>query len=258
VGLISSGIDKVTAFALPVGIAADGSFITEPLAVLVRWHSTNSDKFHQIYVNGEYAGSTIDTQQREMIVHFRSCFKRAGRIEVYAVEPEYAQRDFSDEAGMIKQMGRVRLCWPRSQNLPVGATGKIYSNNGAGDIDIDEPLTETAIRLWPCWQDKGGFGMSRFGRSDLGYDGSAATGFGRGSFGNGEFGFDADMVCWTSGALEKGRYKFAVKVTDAYGNKDEGENETEFVTVVPEPVPCEQVDVASFDKETNELILSIK
>ena len=99
--------------------------------------------------------------------------------------------------------------------------------------------------------------MSRFGNSDWGYDGSAAIGFGKGVFGKGEFGFGADMVCWTSGSLDKGQYKFGVKIIDNCGNEDEGQSETELVTVIPEPEPCEQLSIASFDKEANKLVLNI-
>ena len=53
-GLISSSIDRVRAFALAAGIAADGISVNEPLSVLVKWRSQHGDKLHQVYVNGEF------------------------------------------------------------------------------------------------------------------------------------------------------------------------------------------------------------
>ena len=254
--LISTGINEVRAFALPGGIAGDGSFTPEPMVVLVRWQSEWNDKLHQVYVNGEYAGYTFNTEQREMKVHL--CLSsRAARVEVFAIEPIDGVKDFSDELGAIEQMGQVVLSWPRWQNLPIGGGVEVYSNNGSGEIDYDDSVTTQPNRIWLSWQDKAGFGMSQFGRSDWGYDGSAATGFGKGSFGKGEFGFCGDMICWNSESLQKGAYKFAAKIVDSFGNEDEGESETEFLTVIPAAVPCEEVNVVSFDKETNELVLNI-
>lgn len=257
-GLISGGIDKVRAFALPAGIGADGRVVAEPQTVLVRWHSEWSNKLHQIYVGGEYAGTTADTEQREMVVHVRCLWQSAVRIEVFAVEPWQGSVDLSGELVTVcNGSGRVRISWPRLQNLPVGAVAQIFSNKGSGSIDYDEPVTSRPERLWPAWQDKGGFGLSRFGRSDFGFDGSAAVGFGRGAYGRGEFGFDADMVSWTSSELRSGIYKFAVRIVDGFGNEDEGLKETEPTTVIPGAKPPEEVTIASFDKGTNALILSV-
>jgi len=258
VGLIISGIDKIRAFALPVGIGTDGQVISEPQAVLVRWHSEWTDKLYQIYVNGEYAGATVDAEQRKMIIHMRSSWQRAVRIEVFAIEPGQANLDFSEGLETAKRnSGRVKISWPRLHNLPMGAAAQIFSNNGSGNIDYGQPATSRPVRIWPAWQDKGGFGFGMFGESDFGFDGSAAVGFGRGAYGLGEFGFDADMMNWRSSELETGDYKFAVKISDMFGNENEGLNETETITVIPGPKPAEEVTITSFDKETNELVLSV-
>jgi hypothetical protein len=258
VGLISSGISKVRAFCLPAGIGADGKIIAEPRRALVRWHSDWLDKLYQVYVNGKYAGSTFGSKQRELIVHIPSSTQSAAVIEVFAVEPELIDLDFSDELQNADgKTGRVRINWSRRQSLPLRATAQIYSNNGSGDIDYDAPVNETPKIIWPAWQDKGGFGLSKFGRSDFGFDASAAIGFGRGCFGAGEFGLDADVISWTSGQLQPGKYKFAVKVLDSRSNEDEGRNETELMTVIPGARPAEEVSPASFDKQTNELVFSV-
>jgi hypothetical protein len=258
VGLISSGISKVRTFCLPAGIGADGRITKEPRRALIRWHSEWPDKLYQVYINGEYAGSTFGSKQRELIVHIPSSPQSAVRIEVFAVEPELVDLDFSDELeGDFEKTGRVKISWPRSQSLPFGAATQIYSNHGEGDVDYESPVNNAAKRVWPAWQDKCGFGLSRFGRSDFGFDASAAIGFGKGFFGLGEFGLDADVIDWTSEQMQAGAYKFAVKVVDSQGNQDEGQGETELMTVIPAAKPAEDMSLTSFDKQTNKLVFSI-
>jgi len=254
--LISDGIERIRAFELPSGIWADGRAVAEPRIALVEWHSAWSDKFYQLYVNGRYAGTTVDSQQRQMIVQIPACFETPVRIEVFAVEAENADIDFSGEIdSSIGQTGRVRIRFLRSQNLPIGATAQIYFDNGTGQIDYDHPLNDSAIRIWLAWQDKAGFGMSKFGFSDFGFDSAAAVGFGRGSFGNAQFGLDADTFDWVSPQMPAGIYRFAAKVIDEAGN--ESSIETCQVTVTPAARPVERVEVSSFDKQTNQLVLKV-
>ena len=258
--LISSGIENVRAFELPAGIWANGDCVGTPRAALVKWadKASQSDMFYQVYVNGQYAGATVDRRQRQMIVPVPSSFESAVRIEVFAVEAEQAHSDFSKElASPPAVSGRVRISLLRSQNLSSGATAEIYFDNGTGVIDYSQPLSNRAIRIWPSWQDKTGFGMSRFGAGDFGYDSAAAVGFGKGSFGQGQFGLDADAIEWTSPLLMAGVYKFGVKITDGAGNKSSA-SETEPITVIPAARPAEQVSISSFDKQTNELVLNIE
>ena len=255
--LISSGIDRVRAFELPSGVWADGRYVGAPRIALIKWRSSFRDKFHQIYVNGRYGGSTVDSQQRQMIVQIPTCLETPVRVEVFAVEADQADTDFSNEIDLSPgQTGRVRISLLRRQSLPIGAIAQVYFDNGTGEINYDSPLTDSPIRIWPAWQDKAGFGMSRFGVSDFGYDSAAAVGFGKGSFGNGQFGLDADTFEWTSPPMNAGVYKFAVKITDRVGNESSC-SETRQVTVTPAAKPAEQVSISSFDKQTNQLVLSV-
>jgi len=255
--LISSGIDKVRAFELPGGVWADGKSVGAPRIALVRWHSSLNGKFYQVYVNGQYAGTTVDSQQRQMIVQVPTSLEAPVRIEVFAVEANQANTDFSNEIDLLPgKTGRVRISLLRGQNLPVGSTAQIYFDNGTGEIDYDNPLVESPIQIWPAWQDKAGFGMSRFGESDFGYDSAAAVGFGKGSFGKGQFGLDADTLEWVSEPLQAGVYKFAVKITDEAGNESIS-SESGQITVTPAARPAEEVSIFSFDKQTNQLVLSI-
>jgi hypothetical protein len=253
---ISSGIDRVRVFEVPNGIWSGGGYIAATRTALVRWRSSWSDKFYQIYVNGRYAGTTVDSQQRQMIVQVPTSLMTGVRIEVFAVEAKEAGSHFSDEVDSDQvQSGRVRIDSLRSQNLPIGSTAQVYFDNGTGEIDYDNPLTDRPIGIWPVWQDKAGFGISRFGASDFGYDSAAAVGFGKGSFGHGQFGLDADVFEWLSGPVSTGVYKFAVKVIDQNGN--ENSSETAQVTVTLAARPAEQVSISSFDKQTNQLVLSV-
>ncbi len=256
--LYSNGIDSVRAFDLPAGIWPDGQSVKESRAALVKWRSTWSDKYHQVYVNGQYAGTTLDSGQRQLIVQVPTSPESPVRIEVLAVEAEYADTDFSSElARPPVDSGRTSITLIRSQNLPMGATADIYFDNGTGQVDYDNPITENPIRIWPAWQDKAGFAMSRFGLSDFGWDSAAAVGLGKGSFGCGQFGLDADTIEWTSPPLPSGTYKFGVKVMDASGRQSTG-SETGAITVTPAAKPAEGLSISSFDKQTNQLVLNIE
>ncbi len=254
--LVSEGINTVGAFPLPAGIRADGNGVATPKLALVKWRSSHSDMLHQLYVNGRYAGTTIDNQQREMLVPIPTSFESAVQIEVFAVLPQQGHVDFSEQVTSPANSGRVRIVLLRSQNLPAGATANIYYDSGTGQIDYENPLNDSPIQIWPSWMDKAGFGMAAFGIGDFGWEGAAAVGFGKGSFGNGQFGMDADTIEWISRPLPLGTYKFGVKVTDQYGNES-SPSETGSVTVIPAPRPAELLSITSFDKEKNQLVLEI-
>ena len=255
--LTGNNIEKVRAFELPAGIWADGRCVGMPRTALVKWHSCWPNMFYQVYVNSQYAGATVDSQQRQMIVQMPTSLETPVRIEVFAIDAKQANTDFSNEIdSSIGQSGRVRIRVLRSQNLPIGATAQIYFDNGTGEIDYDNSLNDSPIRVWPVWQDKAGFGMSRFGTSDFGYDSAAAVGFGKGNFGNGQFGLDADTFEWVSAPMQAGVYKFALKIADEAGNESSS-SETIQVTVTPAARPAEQVSISSFDKQTNQLVLSV-
>ena len=91
--LIRNGIEKVRAFELPAGIRANGECVGTPRAALVKWidKTNQGEMFYQVYVNGQYAGSTIDSRQRQMIVPVPSSFESAVRIEFFAVEVQPAE-----------------------------------------------------------------------------------------------------------------------------------------------------------------------
>jgi hypothetical protein len=254
--LVSSGIDKVRAFGLAAGIGADGVAVNEPVSILVKWHSEHEDKLYQVYINGQLAGVTDDCRQRTIIANIRSLMSSSAKIEIYAVGLDEGDIDFGGQLEDAGRFGRAAVSWARGQGLPFDGTGQIFSDGGSGVVDYDNGLITSGMRLWPAWQDKGGLGLSRFGESDFGYDGSAAVGFGLGGFGEGEFGFDADKIGWQSGELVTGKYKFAVKISDKEGNESPA-TETEAITVIRAAGGAEEISVESYDAGQDELILSV-
>jgi len=255
-GLISNGIDRVRAYGLAAGVRAGGSVVDEPLSVLVKWRSEHEDKLCQVYVNGKLVGVTTDYEQRSIIIPIHSAWSSAVRIEVFAVEASEANVDFSSQVQSGSQVGRVKISWPRSMSLPFEGTVQVYSDGASGEIDYDKPVSKEDIQLWPGWRDKVGFGLGPFGEGDFSYDGPSAIGFGKGAFGLGEFGFDADRINWTSGELETGKYRFAVKVQDRFGNVSEAQ-ETGEVTVIRTATPAEGLEVEFYDKAEDKLVFCI-
>lgn len=254
--LISEGIEKVRVFELPAGVWTSGEVIGGPRVCLVRWRSSWSDKIHQVYVGGRFAGATVDCEQRQMVVRTPSCFEGAVRVEVFAVEQGDADIDFSGELQQGEgESGRVRLRLLRSQRLPAEARFEVYYGQGSSEIDYEKPIGGGEI--WECWQDKAGFALTRFGEGDFGYEWAAGVGFGKGDFGRGEFGIDSDVIEWMSPALEAGVYKFGVKIVDEQGNESAA-SETGEITVIPAARPLRKLEVVSFDVEKNEMVISVR
>jgi len=254
-GLISEGINKVRAFELPAGVFRDGDSVGVPRTALLRWQSSWQDKFYQVYVSGRYCGTSRDTNQRQMFVQLPNSFSSSVRIEVFAVDACEADVDFSGElADSEGKSGRVKIGLLREQNLALGARVNIYFDNGIGEIDYENPVNSEPIEIWADWQDKGGFGMSRFGRSDFGRDWSAGAGFAMGYYGRGQFGVDADLIEWVSEQLPAGVYKFAVKIIDGEGNESEP-IECEEIFVEPAAKGVESLQVISFDEAEKKMVL---
>lgn len=250
------GIENVRTFTLPEAIAADGSSTALSSAALVTWHSSHAGMLHQVYVNGRFAGATIDAQQRQLVVHVPTSPQAAVQAEIVAVHSRDAHVDFASELDTPRSRGCVRLDILRSQNLPVGTRANVYFDGGGGQIDYSRPLNASPIPIWPCVQDKAGFGMAQFGISDFGYDSAASIGFGKGSFGSGQFGVDADTIKWTSSPLPLGRYRFGVKILNAHGIESTA-SETDLIAVVPPPRPAAALRIAAFDPQTNQLTLCV-
>ena len=254
-GLISDGIEKVTAYRVPVGISEAGEGVAEPGAAIVRWHSRWNDKLHQVYVNGKFCGTSCWPAQRQMLVPV------AGEgpfvVQVVAVDPAEWDKDFSGELQALPPAtgDRAVLAWPRWPSYALGDYAHVCGDGGSGTIDYDNPLTDEPIELWPEPLRRWGFGTDAFGRGDFGYSSNAAPGLGAGGFGFGPFGCDAELIRWRSEPLEDGQYLFAVRLFDRCGNADGGsilEKQIDIVGVPSQPTSL-QLD---YDCDENRLTLS--
>ena len=251
------GIEDIRAVVMPDATAPEGRGAAFSRAVLVTWRSVLEGVLYQVYVNGHWAGVTLDSQQRQLLVQAPSSFQAAVQVEVVAVDPEQGHVDFASEISQPSvDSARIRLTLLRSQSLPACAVANLYFDNGTGEMDYSTPLNDLPVPVWPCWQDKAGFGLAQFGAGDFGYDAAAAVGLGKGAFGHGQFGLDADAIEWISPALPLGQYRFAVKVLDDQGNESQA-SETTSITVIPTAQPAAELDIATFDEQANQLILSI-
>lgn len=254
---LRKGIEDIRTITLPDAVAADGRCGAISRAALVMWRSSLEGMLYQVYVNGRLAGATIDTEQRQLVIQSPTSFQSAVRIEVVAVEPREAHVDFAREIGRYGICSaRVKLMLLRSQDLPAEATMNIYFDNGIGEVDYAEPLNASPIPIWPCRQDKAGFGMAQFGTADFGYESAAAVGIGKGYSGYGQFGLDADVIEWISPALPLGRYRFGVMVLDEHGNESSA-SETEPIAVIPPARPAAALHIVTFDENSNQLKLSV-
>jgi len=255
--LLREGIENVRAFFLPDGVAADGHCDKVSRTAVVTWRSTCTDRLHQVYVDGLLGGTSIDVEQRRMVVQVPSSFHSAVHLEVIAVEREDACEDFAPQLDQpAPENGRVRLILLRNQDLPLGATANIYFDNACGQIDYAQPVNASPIPIWACPQDKAGFGMARFAEGDFGYDAAASVGWGRGSFGNGQFGLDADTLEWISPPLSLGVYRFGVKISELRGNESSA-SETSPIAVVPAATPAARLEAVGFDHAANQLTLRV-
>ncbi len=249
-------IESVRGIVLPDGITAAGRYTAFSRAMRVTWRSDLEGKLHQVYVNGQFAGVTLNCEQRQLVVQLPSSFEAAVRLEVVGVDRNEAHVDFAEELDSAAiDHTRVRLAILRSQTLPLDAVANVYGDNGTGQIDYAVPLNPAPIPLWPCRQDKAGFGMAQFATGDFGYESAAAVGFGQGHFGQGQFGLDADTLEWISPELTLGAYRFGVTITDAQGHESLA-SETMPIAVVPPARPAAGLGLASFDN-SGQITLSI-
>jgi hypothetical protein len=255
---VRDGIENVRVFILPDGVRADGRCAIVSGAALVTWRSSQAGMFHQVYLNDRLAGATLDAQQRRLVVRAPTGLASAVRVTVIAVPAGEAHIDFGGELGhAVVPSGRVRLRFLRSQALPPGAVAAIYCDDGTGDIDYTRRVNVAPIPIWPCTQDKAGFGMAQFAAGDFGYDAAASVGFGRGAFGHDQFGLDAEPIDWVSPAYPLGLYRFAVRISDVRGNEGPA-TQTLPITVVPAAVPAAGLDITAFDSQTNRLTLLVR
>lgn len=140
------------------------------------------------------------------------------RIDVGAVGPGEATVDFSASLPASSE-DRVTLSWLGGSYLdPTGRDDvrgfRVFGSRRAGwAVDFTEPVAE--IPAYP--------------------GGSPIDGYGLGGFGQGGFGRSASTYRWTSPALSKGTWTFAVVSFDAAGNEGTPNFLTTEIAAPPRP-----------------------
>lgn len=238
--LLSDGISEVRAFGQSNGVSGDGQPNQLTGFAIVKWYSIYNDMQHQVYVNGKFAGVTVDCLQRQMVVPLPVSQEAAVKIEVFATDSA------NEIEESILENNRIRIQFPKTDHLPIEGTVDFYLE--------DEKLNKEEIKIHSVFCDKGGFGLACFELSDFGFDGSSTIGLGKGNFGCGQFGYDADLMSWQSKQLKAGKYQFNIKITDKIGNQQITQTET--IPIIAPAKPAYKVTVDSFDKQSGKLIIS--
>jgi hypothetical protein len=252
--LICENISDVRAVVIPTAVGL-GQTWSEPGRVLVTWSSDWQDKYFQIYAAGILAGVTNALTARSMIIGIVARPGEIVGIEVFAVEPAYADEDLSCELAADGRNGTVRISWLKDQQLGLDTLIDIFYDAGTGVIDYSKPLNCRPIRLWRDEYEKAGFGLADMASCDFGFDGAAAPGLGLGSFGLAVHGFDAATDYWQSDQLPAGQYRFAVRFTISGA-----QNIVELAPVVVRSRvlnPC-CITAVSLDGATGRLILRLE
>jgi len=230
----TEGITQVRVCPLALGPASDGTAVG-PAAVEVTWASTQSDRWHQVYVNGRLAGVTAGPTDRQLIVSAPvSGTGRCGMllVEVLAVDAADRWTDFAESlSGFGNGAGaEVRLSWQAGLYLDSNLEAfHVFGDGGTGTVDYASPLNEAPLPARPG------------GREPWGY--------GAGGFGVGGYGQSAAVYEWTTDPLPAGVHTLAVAAVDAAGNRLAAAAEVQ-VAVAPLPRPPENVRAAAYDPNT--------
>jgi hypothetical protein len=197
-GFTVEGISAVR--ALPVVLAADALARrhAEPGFMEVVFQSSAEGKHHQVYVDGQLAGTSLSTDDRSVIVP--AAEQHGSAVEVIAVDVEDRLVDFSASlTGHADAEGaRVRLTWFGGRWQDDHLDHFDVHAGPVGEIDISAPLNAEPIPV-----------------ADLG-------GFGRGPFGRGGWGRSAAAYAFTTPKFVPGTYDFEVTAVDASGNATGG------------------------------------
>ena len=233
------GISRVRIRPLVLDMA-EGQPAASPGAMEVTWKSTQTGRWHQVYVNGRLAGVTAEAEDRRLIVS-----APAGRdgtrglllAEVIAVDAGDRWTDFGDElAGFTAERGaRVRLTWQAGLYLdPRLESFNVFADGRTGEVDYETPLNEEPIPARP--------------------GGCEPWGYGCGGYGVGGYGAGAAVYEWTTEGLEPGEWRFAVVAIDKAGNRLALAAEVT-VSVSPFPRPPSNFHVVGYDPLTAQATL---
>lgn len=236
----TEGITHVRVRPLALDLAPDGAPVG-PGAVEVTWQSNQSNRWHQVYVDGYLAGVTADPADRRLMVTAPT--GRGGTpemllVEVAAVDAPDRWTDFgADLAGFAVGDGAaVRLTWQAGLYLdPNLEAFDAFGDGATGTVDYGAPLNESPIPARP--------------------DGRTPWGFGTAGYGVGAYGQAAAVYAWTTDPLVPGTHRLAVAGVDAAGNRLATAAEVQ-VAVAPLPRPAENIRVADYDPNTGAAVVA--
>ena len=236
----TEGIAHVRVRPLALDLAPDGAALASG-AVEVTWDSTQQDRWHQIYVNGQLAGVTAHPDDRRLAVSAPAGSDGlAGMllVEVVAVDSDDRWTDFSNLlSGFGEDAGaQVRLTWQAGLYLDSELESfDILGDDRTGTVDYEAPLNELPIPARPGGLDPWGYGS--------------------GGYGVGGYGQAAATYEWTTDLLEPGPWRLAVVAVDAAHNRLASTAEIQ-VTVAPLPRPPGNFRVTTYDAQTRTATLA--
>lgn len=196
----------------------------------VTWVSTQAERWHQVYVNGQLAGVTARPEDRRLVVLGPVGSGGPGLVyvEVVAVDAADRQNDFSaDLTGFSPTCGpKVLLAWEAGLYLGEDLESfDVFADQRTGTVDYSKPLNDAPIPAVPCE--------------------GAPWGFGCGGYGMGGYGLSAARYEWTVDGLEPGTWRLAVVACDTAGNRLATAAEVS-VSVAPVARPAGNFRVASY------------
>jgi hypothetical protein len=228
---VTDGITNVR--IRPLVIDLDGGVPAgSPGAYEITWVSTQAERWHQVYVNGQLAGVTAAPQDRRLVV-----FGPEGReggssliyVEVVAVDAADRRNDLSAElTGFSPACGlKVLLTWQAGLYLGEDLESfDVFADGRTGVVDYSQPLNEAPIPAVVA--------------------GVPPWGFGCGGFGVGGYGQSAACYEWAVNDLDPGTWRLAVVARDAAGNRLATAAEV-VADVAPVPRPPPNFRLASYD-----------
>ena len=166
------------------------------------------DRLVQFYVDGELAGYTLTSSQRESWLLIDACSHT--QIEALAVAPGAVTKPMPDALGGVEPVTNpaASLVVMRDQTLPIDSVVQIA---------FDDPPAPDQTPLFAPSAPRGGFGAV-FGEGGFGFDASTGPGLGLGQLGYGPLGTDGLALHWRHDGLDPGEHAIELTLRDARGS----------------------------------------
>ena len=134
----------------------------------------------------------------------------------------------------------------------------IYGNNGDGDINWNQPLSNEKFQLFPNGAGIYGYGHAPYGHHRYGRAHSVlCDGYGHLPYGHHPYGYGTALIKMKVRIESCGLYKFGCKVFDSLGNQQVGlSGEVEAEIHIKPPIP-DGLKKVSYDKDTDVLVLEV-